>query len=86
MADVLGKPIVVLAYQIMNSKFDDNNGKCMKLQIEMDGEKRILFTGSQYDGTTKYVQLELQTDPGCRLKQLGFTVDYVEKAIKAAEA
>ena len=40
----------------------------------------------QYDGTTKYVQLELQTDPGCRLKQLGFTVDYVEKAIKAAEA
>lgn len=40
----------------------------------------------QYDGTVKYVQLELQTDSGCRLKQLGFTVDYVEKAIKAAEA
>ena len=56
LADLLGKPIVVLAYQIMNSKFDDNNGKCMKLQIEMDGEKRILFTGSQVlqDLTQKY--------------------------------
>lgn len=38
------------------SYFDDNNGKCMKLQIEMDGEKRILFTGSQVlqDLTQKY--------------------------------
>ena len=59
LADVLGKPIVVLAYQIMNSKFDDNNGKCMNLQIEMDGEKRILFTGSQVlqDLTQKYADM-----------------------------
>lgn len=43
----------------MNSKFDDNNGKCMKLQIEMDGEKRILFTGSQVlqDLTQKYADM-----------------------------
>ena len=29
----------------------------------------------------KYYQMELQTDPNCRLKQLGFTVSEVEKAL-----
>ena len=45
--DILGKTVIVLAYQLINSKFDDANNKCLKLQLEVDGEKRILFTGSQ---------------------------------------
>lgn len=47
MADVLNKEITVLAYRIGNSHFKDGVDKYVKIQIEVAGEKRIIFTGSR---------------------------------------
>ena len=47
MADVLNKEITVLAYRISNSHFKDGVDKYVKIQIEVAGEKRIIFTGSR---------------------------------------
>lgn len=41
---VLNQPIIVHKYKIENSKI--NSGKCLHLQIEYKGEKRVIFTGS----------------------------------------
>jgi hypothetical protein len=43
---VVDKPIVVLNYKISDSKFEDS-GKRLDLQIEIKGEKHIVFTGSK---------------------------------------
>jgi len=46
---VLNKKIKVLGFKIQESKFKEKgNGKCLHLQIEMNEEKRVLFTGSGY--------------------------------------
>lgn len=42
---ILNREIVVLDYKIEDSKFGDSK-KCLCLQIEIDGEKRVVFTGS----------------------------------------
>lgn len=45
--DVLNKEIVVLNYRICNSQYKKNkSGKYLSLQIELDDNKYILFTGS----------------------------------------
>jgi hypothetical protein len=43
---ILNRKITVLDYKIEDSKFGKNNEKCLYLQIELDGEKRVVFTGS----------------------------------------
>lgn len=43
---VLNRQISVHSFQIKDSKFDRGNGKCLFIQIELDSEKRVLFTGS----------------------------------------
>ncbi len=44
---VLDEQIAIYGYRIEDSKFQDRgNGKCLYLQIEFKGEKRVLFTGS----------------------------------------
>lgn len=44
---VLNKEISVLDYKIKPSKYlDKGNGKCLYIQAEIDGAKRIIFTGS----------------------------------------
>ena len=43
---VLNKEIIVHSYEIKDSKYDRGNGKCLYIQIELDGQKRVLFTGS----------------------------------------
>ncbi len=46
---VLNKNIKVIAFKIQDSKYKDKgNGKCLHMQIELNGEKRVLFTGSGY--------------------------------------
>lgn len=45
---VLNKPIIVKNYKVDESKFEkSNNDKCLCLQIEIDGESRVLFSGSK---------------------------------------
>lgn len=45
---ILNKEINVLAYKVDQSKFEkDNFDKCLCLQIEIDGEKRVVFSGSK---------------------------------------
>lgn len=47
MFKVLNKEIKVWGYEIKPSKYPDKgNGKCLYMQIEIDGLKRVLFTGS----------------------------------------
>ena len=44
---VLNRLICVHDFKIEDSKFKDKgNGKCLYLQIEIDNERRVLFTGS----------------------------------------
>lgn len=43
---ILNKSIIVLDHKIEASKYDKGNGKCLYLQIIVDNNKRILFTGS----------------------------------------
>lgn len=43
---VLNKEIEIHDYKIEQSKYEKGNGKCLYMQILVDGEKRLLFTGS----------------------------------------
>lgn len=44
---ILDKEITVFHYKIVDSKFTDKgNGKCLNMQIEFNGEKRLVRTGS----------------------------------------
>lgn len=44
---VLNKPIKIHKYKIGPSKFcEKGNGKCLHIQIEIDNEMRVVFTGS----------------------------------------
>jgi len=46
---VVDKNITVLAFKIEESKYTEKgNGKCLYLQLELNGEKRVLFSGSAY--------------------------------------
>jgi len=45
--EILGKEIVVIGYKITDSKYQrKDNDKVLTLQFKLDGENRILFTGS----------------------------------------
>ena len=44
---ILNKEITVCDFRIVNSKYTEKgNGKCMHLQIELNGNKHVVFTGS----------------------------------------
>lgn len=43
---LLNKSIVVLDYKIETSKYEKGNGTCLHLQLIVDNNKRVLFTGS----------------------------------------
>lgn len=44
--DVLDKEVVVMGYHVRPSKFKDKNKDCLILQLKVDDEYRVLFTGS----------------------------------------
>jgi len=45
--DILNIELVITGYKISGSKYGKNkSGKCLTLQIEVDGKKRVMFTGS----------------------------------------
>lgn len=46
MNKVINKSIIIHAYKIENSKFEKGNGKCLHMQIEVNGVKHVLFSGS----------------------------------------
>lgn len=44
---ILNKSVVIHGFQITESKIKDKgNGKCLTLQVEVDGQMRIVFSGS----------------------------------------
>lgn len=46
-AKILNKDIIIHNFRIEQSKYPKNkSGKCLHLQIEIDGDKKVLFTGS----------------------------------------
>lgn len=46
---VLNKKVTVHDFKIEASKFTEKgNGKCLYIQIEVDGSKRVLFSGSLF--------------------------------------
>ncbi len=44
---ILNREIVVHDWKIEDSKYVDKGDKCLYLQIEFAGEKRVLFSGSK---------------------------------------
>lgn len=48
MYNVLNREIIVHDFKVNDSKFKESNSKeCLYLQIEIEGAKRVLFTGSK---------------------------------------
>jgi len=47
--EVLNREIQVLGYKLKESKYRDGSGsgQCLTLQFELDGDRMVLFTGSQ---------------------------------------
>lgn len=46
---ILNREITVVDFKIENSKYEaKGNGKCLHLQIEINGLKYVVFTGSVY--------------------------------------
>lgn len=43
---ILDKNIKVLAFELKASKFEKGNDNCLYLQIELNQEKRVFFSGS----------------------------------------
>lgn len=47
MDDLLNQEIPIIGYRITESKFGKNrSGKCLTIQVEYKGERRVVFTGS----------------------------------------
>jgi hypothetical protein len=47
MVKILNVPIIVLAFKVEDTKYPKNrSGKCLYLQIELNGTKYLAFTGS----------------------------------------
>lgn len=47
LSKVLNRLFILLDFNISDSKFQKGKSeKCLKIQIEIDGEKRIIFSGS----------------------------------------
>lgn len=45
--DIINREILIIGHSIKRSRYDKNNsGKFLTLQFELDGERRVLFTGS----------------------------------------
>jgi hypothetical protein len=45
-AKLLNKQITVLNFEIKKSNYDKGSGKCLYMQIEFEGERRVVFHGS----------------------------------------
>jgi len=44
---ILDREVEVIGFNIRRSKYEKNrSGKCLLLQMEIDNERRVLFTGS----------------------------------------
>lgn len=44
---ILNRDIVIIGFKIENSKYPKNkSGKCLFLQIELEGAKKVVFSGS----------------------------------------
>lgn len=45
--DLINRDVMVIGYKISSSKFEKNkSGKCLTLQVEVNGVHRVVFTGS----------------------------------------
>lgn len=44
--DVLNQEIVILGYKVRGSKYPKSSDKCLTLQVELEGKRRVVFTGS----------------------------------------
>lgn len=45
---LLNRPIIVHDYKIEKSKFETTSGKRLHMQIEVNGNKHVVFSGSVY--------------------------------------
>lgn len=56
-------------------------GDLASKEVGLTDDTHRISEEQQTDGTVKYIQLEYQDDPGCKLARLGMTKDYVEKVL-----
>lgn len=45
--NALNKEIVVKKYRLNKSKFNRGSGKCLTIQLELNGKTNVIFTGSE---------------------------------------
>lgn len=43
---ILNLPITVLDFRVEDSKYGNGSAKCLYMQIELNGDKRVVFSGS----------------------------------------
>lgn len=43
---IVNREIIVHEFRLQDSKFEKGHGKCLHLQIEINGTKHVVFTGS----------------------------------------
>jgi hypothetical protein len=43
---VLNREVLVTGFKVTTSKYKENSQRCMTLQVEVDGSRRVVFTGS----------------------------------------
>jgi len=47
MSKIMNKDIIITGFKIDTSKYPKNkSGKCLSIQFDIDGEQRVVFTGS----------------------------------------
>ena len=45
--EVLNNEVEIINFKINQSKFQKGTGKCLTIQVELNNEKRVIFTGSE---------------------------------------
>ena len=75
---ILNRDIVIIGFRIEESKYPKNKtGKCLHLQIELDGVKKIIFTGSDVLINT-ILQVKKEDMPiACQIIQEGEHFEFI---------
>lgn len=45
-AEILNREVAVYDYRVEDSKYGKRDAKCLYLQVQVDGNMRVIFTGS----------------------------------------
>ena len=75
---ILNRDIIIVGYRIEDSKYPKNkSGKCLYLQIELEGIKKVVFSGSDVLINT-IIQVKKEDLPiACQIIQEGEHFEFI---------